>query len=188
MSNASVNSSRATHMSGIATLNYSSDFPSSEPRHGGGGNAGLMPPPLRKKPTGRVRLNHPPGTTAPSAAATAAPSSHLANALSPGFASLVVTALSANDSFNTPTFGHLPKFATTKLPGDLSSVRMKLDMSSPSLFVLSPAISSLSTPAGAGQQQQQNDSGNTSSTEKPAAVRQQKRVSFSDTCRLLSRL
>ena len=100
MSNASLNSSRG--LSGITALNYSSDFPSSEP-HGGG----LMPPPLMKKV--RMRL-------APAAANNR-----------------------DEDVLHTPTFGQMPKYVTGKFQ-DMISVRMKLDMSSPSLFVMSPMV------------------------------------------------
>ena len=135
-------------ISGIASLNYSSastDFPSTEPRGGGGG---LMPPPLGRKKlvAGRgargqqtnLSSGYRPDTA--KSEPTPTPPQLLSSTNAGGF---------LDDSFNTPTFGHVARCMTTSKQLDLSSVRMRLDMSSPSLFVLSPVVTATTAAANA---------------------------------------
>ena len=132
-------------ISGIASLNYSSDLPSTEPRGGGGG--GLMPPPLGRKKlvAGRgargqqqqqSNLSSSGYRLQPTADSTAKPEQPTPTP--PQLANTGGGLL--DDSFNTPTFGQVARCMTASKQLDLSSVRMRLDMSSPSLFVLSPVV------------------------------------------------
>ena len=122
LSNTSVNSSAGgvggrVMVSGIGTLNYStdSDMPLTTQR-----NNSLMPPPLRRRPRQPQQQKQQQNQS---------PCSNL------------IQKYSLDDSFDTPSFGLLPRFvsaATTK--SDLGAVRLRLDMSSPTLSVLSPCI------------------------------------------------